>query len=224
MRARGRTDDGEYSEIFKVKQEGLRQGCALSPLLFDVFFFAAVSHIVLMRFSEDQDVMADLIHVDDDGADSGNEPIERLRRAAWEMLYADDADVVSESPVGLTKFMTAIVKSSEAASLAASDKEDGGHATAVQAPHQAPQTEPLVTWKQSARGTSRQVRLPVLRALSTQTTTSCPRSNEGSGSPGRALESTLISYTTDLKRRSRCTSRSMSMADEMETLAFGGVT
>lgn len=121
--------------------------------------------------------------------------------------------------------MTAIVKSFEAVSLAASQKEDGGHATTVRASHQAPQTEPLVAWKQPDRGTSRQVRLPVSWALSTKTLIPCPRSNEGSGSPGRALESTLSSYyPTDRTRRSRCTSRSMSKADEIETLAYGGVT
>ena len=51
-RARVRTDDGEHSEWFDVTQE-LRQGHVLSPLLFNTFF-AAVIHVVLVRFSYDE--------------------------------------------------------------------------------------------------------------------------------------------------------------------------
>ena len=52
MRARVRTDEGEHSEWLDVTQ-GLRQGCVLSPLLFNMFF-AAVIYVVLARFSEDK--------------------------------------------------------------------------------------------------------------------------------------------------------------------------
>ena len=63
MRARVRTDD-EHSEWFDVTQ-GLRQGCVLSPLVFNIFF-AAVTHAVVVRFSEDPDIVRDLDHLEED--------------------------------------------------------------------------------------------------------------------------------------------------------------
>lgn len=56
------TDDDECADWFKTKQV-LRQGRVLSTLLFLDMFFAAVVHIVLVRFSGDEVTMVNLIHL-----------------------------------------------------------------------------------------------------------------------------------------------------------------
>ena len=94
MRARVCTDGSEHSEWFDGTQ-GLRQG-VLSPLLFNVFFAAAM-HAVLVRFSEDPDILRDLVHLEEDLGEDGVkvEPLACVRRSVWGMLYADDAGIAS---------------------------------------------------------------------------------------------------------------------------------
>ena len=60
-RGRVRTDDGEYPEWFSIGQ-GLRQGCVLAPLLFNIFFTAVLT-VSLASFREDPDVSGDLVRV-----------------------------------------------------------------------------------------------------------------------------------------------------------------
>ena len=64
MRARVRTDDGEHWEWFDVAP-GLRQGCVLSPFIINIFF-AAMAHAVVIRFSEDPDIVRGLVYLAED--------------------------------------------------------------------------------------------------------------------------------------------------------------
>ena len=126
MRARVQLDDGDFSAWFNVCQ-GLRQGCVLSPLLFNIFF-AAVIIVVLQRFAEDPLIVSDLVYLDDapkgeDGRPRKEGTLEMVRRAVWGMLYADDAGVVSTSPRGLTRMMGVIVVTCQKFGLTVSEKK-----------------------------------------------------------------------------------------------------
>ena len=85
---------------------------------------SAVIEVVLQRFSEYDTILENLVFLDEG---SGGGPYEtlldRVRRAVWGMLYADDAGIVSRSPTGLARMMTVIVEVFGAFGLIVSEKK-----------------------------------------------------------------------------------------------------
>ena len=122
MRVCVRPNDGVCLDWFEVKQ-GLRQGCVLSHLMFNIFF-AAVLNVVLQRFSTVPAILAELVHLKEPSASMGPEPaMDYVRRPVWGMLYAYDACIVSSSPQGLAKMMEVIVEVCRAFALTVSAKQ-----------------------------------------------------------------------------------------------------
>ena len=92
-------------------ERGLRLGCGLEILLFNIVF-AAVVNVAYTRFKADRDIMDALMHPRKIGGGGSGEATAGepgLAMSLWGMLYADDAEVVSQSPEKPRKMMGVVV-------------------------------------------------------------------------------------------------------------------
>ena len=94
----------------------------MSPLLFNIFFAAAIE-VVLVRFTEDDTIRKDLVYLEEEAGVGAGTPLERARRSVWGILYTDDASVAPRSQEGLTRMMAIIVEVFGAFGLTVSEKK-----------------------------------------------------------------------------------------------------
>ena len=92
--------DGETSEWFKVGK-GVRQGCILSPYLFNIY-----AENIMRNFRDDSQRYDPLDHDTYDSLNIGGRAIPELR-------YADDTALLSTTPEGIEKMIKTVKQHSE---------------------------------------------------------------------------------------------------------------
>ena len=193
MRACVRLDDRVCSRWFAVEQ-GLRQGCVLAPLLFNIFF-AAVINVASTRCKAYKGIMDALVHLKKKrGAGGRGEATagESVLAPLWGMLYADDAGVVSQSPEQLKKMMGVIVVVCAAFGLTVSEAK-----TEIMCLRAKGMPESTATFSVEARCTTRRTSLYTLGETSTTMPTCQSRSTGSYATHGAASGSTPSNCTTD---------------------------
>ena len=134
MQAYVRLDDGECSDKFDVRQ-GLRQGCVLAPLLFNMFF-TALLRVAERRFLADAAITDNMVQLQrkEEGEEQGTSSTGKVdgRRGKeeddvqrlWGMRYADDAGIVSRSSEGPERIMAVIVTACSLFGLTVSEAKE----------------------------------------------------------------------------------------------------
>ena len=117
MRACVRLDDGEFSDMFEVRQ-GLGQGCVLASMLFNMFF-TAVLRVAEKRFIADAAIMDSIVQLQrkEKGEEKrGKTQVGKVdsggrRRSPYAVGNAvrRRCRLVSRSPAGLEGMMTVVV-------------------------------------------------------------------------------------------------------------------
>ena len=117
--------------------------CAATTALLLNIFFAAVMEVVLQRFGEDDTILDNLLTIngiindiinvlfmvfldEERGGGPDETLLDRVRRAVWGMLHADDAGIVSRPPARLVRMIGGYRRGVPCVWLDRVGEEDGG--------------------------------------------------------------------------------------------------